>query len=413
MTDRERKGWFIVAALFVTLLLVFGGGYDSAPVFLPALLRGFPHWSHTEVSLLPSMLALSAGVGILPVGWLVDRIEARIVIIGGTLLAAGAFFIASRSNSLPPMMAAYLILGLGITAGTVLPSSLVLANWFTDRRGLAMGIALSGSTAGGMLMTLVASHIIETSGWRAAYLTLGIPMVVVCVPLVLIFVRSRPPSTQQVTVAEAAENLEGFETAEALHTRSFWLIGLANFCFAFTAAGSLIHMVAYLEGIHYKAAAAALAVSVIFGFAAMGKIIMGFIADRLTARIALTICFVLQSIGLALVFVVARPGMIFVFVPLYGMSIAAPLMLLPLLTAESLGIKRYGVLSGLTGLAQTFGAMVGPIVAGQIFDIAGSYAPAFELFIAIMLIGAMISYSCLSYASERSRFVPIAAPASA
>ncbi|HKV55180.1 MAG TPA: MFS transporter, partial [Candidatus Binataceae bacterium] len=142
MTERERKGWFIVAALFLTLLLIFGGGYNTVPVFLPALLRGFPKWSRAEVSLLPSMLALSAGISILPVGWLIDRVEARLVIIAGALLAAGAFLLASRSHSLPPMMGAYLILGLGISAGTVLPASLVLANWFTARRGLAMGIAL-------------------------------------------------------------------------------------------------------------------------------------------------------------------------------------------------------------------------------------------------------------------------------
>jgi len=67
MTQRERRGWFIVAAMFVTLVLVFGSGYDTVPVFLPALLRGFPKWSRAEVSLLPSVLALSAGISVLPV----------------------------------------------------------------------------------------------------------------------------------------------------------------------------------------------------------------------------------------------------------------------------------------------------------------------------------------------------------
>ncbi|HKV55604.1 MAG TPA: MFS transporter, partial [Candidatus Binataceae bacterium] len=214
-------------------------------------------------------------------------------------------------------------------------------------------------------------------------------------------------------VAQGAEVLEGFETGEALRTRSFWMIVLANFCFAFTAAGSAIHMVAYLEGIGYKAAIAAFAMSLIFGFAAAGKVIMGFLADRLTARVALALCFAAQSVGLALVFGLARPGMIFLFVPIYGMSIAAPLMLLPLLVAESLGIKRYGMLSGLAGLSQTFGAMVGPIVAGRIFDTTASYTAAFDLFIAVMLLGAVVSYSCLSYAAERSRMLPVAEPASA
>ena len=105
MTQQERHGWFIVASLFVILLLVFGGGYNTVPVLLPALLKGFPHWSHQRVSILPSVLAASAGVSVLPVGWLVDRIEARIVMAIGALTVGVAFIIASQSNSLAPMIA--------------------------------------------------------------------------------------------------------------------------------------------------------------------------------------------------------------------------------------------------------------------------------------------------------------------
>jgi MFS family permease len=413
MTQRERRGWFIVAAVFVTLVVVFGGGYDTVPVFLPALLKGFPNWSRAEVSLLPSILAFSAGLSVLPVGWLVDRIEARIVMIAGALLAASAFFLASASHSLMAMMAAYLIMGLGISAGTVLPGTLVLANWFTERRGLAMGIALSGSTVGGSLMTLVAGHVFQVAGWRTAYIVLGLPMIVVAIPLIALIVRSRPPGTIRMTVAESAELLEGFETGEALRTRSFWMIVLANFFFAFTATASLIHLPAHLEGVGYKTSSAALVVSLIFAFAALGKVIMGFVADRLTARIALVLCFLIQAAGLSIVFGAARIGIIFVFVPIYGISIAAPLMLLPLLIAESLGIKRYGLLSGLAGLAQTFGAMIGPIVAGRIFDVTTSYVLAFELCIAGMIIGAAVSYSCRSYQSERTQMLPAGTPGSA
>jgi OFA family oxalate/formate antiporter-like MFS transporter len=238
-------------------------------------------------------------------------------------------------------------------------------------------------------------------------------LMIVAVPLVALVVRSRPPGIIPMTVAESAELLEGFETGEALRTRSFWMIVLANFCFAFTATGSLIHLAAYMEGVGYKTSAATLVVSVIFAFAALGKVVMGFVADRLTARVALVLCFATQAAGLSIVFGAARIGIIVAFVPIYGTSIAAPLMLLPLLTAESLGIKRYGLLSGLAGLAQTFGAMIGPIVAGRIFDITTSYAMSFELCIALMIIGAAVSYSCRSYASERTGMMSAGEPSSA
>jgi MFS family permease len=192
----------------------------------------------------------------------------------------------------------------------VLPASLVLANWFTERRRLAMGIAMSGSTVGGSLMTLAAGHLLQVASWRTAYIVLGLLMALVAVPLVGFIVRSRPPGSIRMTVAEGADLLEGFETSEALRTRSFWMIVLANFCFAFTASGSAIHLVAFLEGVGYKMSAAALVMSLIFAFAALGKVVMGFLADRLTARIALVLCFAIQASGLSIVFGAARIGVI-------------------------------------------------------------------------------------------------------
>jgi len=403
MTPRERQGWFIVATLFVVLLLVFGGGYNTVPVFVPALLKGFPAWSHQRVSILPSVLAASAGLSILPIGWLIDRVEARAVMVFGALAAGCSFIIASRADSLAPMVAAYLLLGVGISAGTVLPGSLVLANWFTARRGMAMGIANAGSTTGGMVMTLVAGYVIRNWGWRAAYLTLGTPMIVVVVPLVLLMVRSRPPGAVKMTVAQAADQLEGFEAASALGTRSFWMIVVAQFCFAFAATGTLIHMAAHLEGLGYTSANAALAISLIFGFAALGKVIMGFAADRITARRALAATFAIQSIGVATVFAVGHSGLIAVFIVVYGLTVAAPLMLLPLVIADSMGLKRFGFISGITGLAQTFGAAVGPLAAGRIFDITGSYAADFELMIVVNIVAALATLSCRTYQAECSR----------
>src|SRR5260370_7415061 len=127
------------------------------------------------------------------VGWLLDRVEARIVMIVGAVAGGAAFLIASRSNSLAPMLAAYSLLGVGISAGTLAPAAFVIANWFQAHRGLAMGLAMSGTTAGGMVMSLVANHVIQGPGWRAAYFVLALPTILVVVPLLLFTAPPRPP----------------------------------------------------------------------------------------------------------------------------------------------------------------------------------------------------------------------------
>jgi MFS family permease len=102
-----------------------------------------------------------------------------------------------------------------------------------------------------------------------------------------------------------------------------------------------------------------------------------------------------------------------VFIVLFGIIAAAPLVLLPLLVAESLGRRRYGVLGALTGIAGTIGATVGPVVAGRIFDLTGSYASAFELFILLDIIGAVAAFACQPYARQSPRVAIAPVPASA
>ena len=413
ITQQEQRGWLIVASLFVVLLLVFGSGYNTVSVFVPALLKAFPRWSRAEVALLPSVLAFSAGISVLPIGWLLDRVEARVVMISGAIASGSAFLIASCANSLFPMIAAYLVLGVGITAATVLPASLVIANWFEARRGLAMGIAISGTTVGGTVMTLVASSVILGRGWRSAYIALGLPMIVIAVPLLMLTIRTRPPGAAKLSVAEGAERLEGFDTPEGLHSRSFWMLVIANLCFGCAAAGAVVHMVAYLEAIGYRASSAALAMSIFFGFAALGKVAMGYVADRISARLALAADFAATAIAFIMVFGAAHLILLAAFIAICGIAGAAPLVLLPLLVAESLGRRRYGVLGALAGIAGTIGATVGPIVAGRIFDLTGSYDGAFRLFILLDIIGAFAAFACRPYAARKSRLAIAPAQASA
>src|SRR5260370_40508602 len=102
MTRQEKHGWLIVASLFVALLAIAGSGYNTTPVFVPALLKTFG-WSRAKVSLLPSVAALTWGVLVFPVGWLLDRVEARFVMPAGGLSAGRGVILASRAESFGPM----------------------------------------------------------------------------------------------------------------------------------------------------------------------------------------------------------------------------------------------------------------------------------------------------------------------
>jgi len=213
-----------------------------------------------------------------------------------------------------------------------------------------------------------------------------------------------------MTVAQGANFLEGFEASEALRTRSFWMLVVAHFCFGLMVVGMVVHMIAYLESLGYKASGAALAMSALFGLGGLGKVIMGYVADRIGARMALAADFAAIALAFLLVFGAARVFVLIVFILAFGIATAAPVALLPLLVAESLGRRRYGVLAALTGIAGTIGAAAGPVLAGRVFDLTGSYTGAFELFILADAVAALATFVCQSYAQSTGMSI---APASA
>jgi MFS family permease len=413
MTQRERQGWIIVASLFVVLMFVFGSGYNTGGLFFPFLLKHFG-WPRAQLSTLQGLaLPISAGISAPLIGWLLDRVEARVVMVAGAIMTGVSFLIASRVDSFGPLFGAYVLLGVGIGASTLLPCALVIANWFGARRGLAMGLAFAGTSLGGAAMTLVGSFAIARGGWREGYVALAIPMFVVVIPLVIIVVRTRPPQAEGVTVAQASNALPGFELREAFRCRSFWMIAASQFFFAAVAAGTGLHLITYLTEVGYTAKFAAGMMSLAYVFAAFGKLGMGLFADRVSARIALTCNFLAACVGMILIFGAARTSVLIPFVLIFGLTLGAPLVLVPMLVAESLGLKRFGSIGGIAGVFNTLGAFVGPVGAGKIYDLSGSYLPAFEVFVVMCLLGAAVTWSCRSFETEQARQPSAPVPATA
>jgi MFS family permease len=405
MSKREKQGWVIVASLFATLVLVFGSGYNTGSVFVPPLIKYFG-WSSLKVSSLQSLLAVSAGVSGPLIGRLLDRVEARVVMIGGALIAGCAWLLASRADSFSVLLIAYLMMGVGLSAATLLPAALIIANWFGARRGLAMGMTFAGSSFGGAVMAPIAGHAIAWGGsWRTGYLVLAIPMLVIVIPMVLLLIRTRPDDApgQKVTVEQAASALPGFELSEALRTRSFWMLCIAQFLYATLAAGVGLHFIRYMVGLGYKADFGLRLLSVVFLYTTAGKLIMGFASDRISPRAALIVNFIGAAIGMVLIFGAQNPRVVYPFIAIFGLTLGAPLVLIPLLTAECLGLKRFGAIAGVAGVFNTAGAFVGPMMLGKIFDVTGSYSVAFQICFVLSLLGGAATYACLPYDTEQER----------
>jgi sugar phosphate permease len=408
MSGQERKAWIIVAALFFTLFLVWGGGVNTAAVFFTPLLKYFG-WSRARLSTLSAAGSLIAALAAPAVGLLLDRIEARIVMVGGAALAGAALLLASRAESYAVLLLANLAIAIGVTASTLLPCQLVIANWFTARRGIAMGVTFAGTSLGGAAMTIVASHAIARGGWRGGYVTMALPILIIVLPLLLLTVRSRPdanpdPARGDTSASRrgAPAQLAGFEMREAVRTRSFWMLSMAQFFYACAVSGVGLHMVAYLIGAGYTAARAAGALSAIFLVTSAGKLITGGFADRVSPRVVLAVVFAGATVGTAMLLGASRGALLAGFILLNGTAAGTPLVLLPMVAVESLGLRRLGSILGISGIFGTIGAAIGPVAAGRIFDLSGSYEVAFIVFAAMWTAAALAIAGCRPLEREQA-----------
>jgi MFS family permease len=193
------------------------------------------------------------------------------------------------------------------------------------------------------------------------------------------------------TVAEATSALSGFEVREALRTRAFWMVSLQWFFYTGGTAVMIIHGVPYLEGLGYSQTMAAKVWGFALGSTVIGRPLMGVIADRVGCRTALFFNCLGCALATLLLIGASHIVLFVLFFVFFGLLLAGPVITIPMLQAEMLGLKRFGALSGLTNLGFSLGLGLGPVVAGRIFDLTGSYS--------IALVTGAVSIVCAGIAA--------------
>jgi predicted MFS family arabinose efflux permease len=235
------RGWLVVAVLFLSMFFTVGSQYGSAGVIFTALVKQF-RWKRTAVSSLQSAVGLSLGLGGPLIGWMLDRMDAKFLIMGGIFTTGIGFLMAARANAFGPMLAAFILMGVGMAGATYIPVAYVITNWFKERRGLALALAISAVSLGSMVSSPTCSVVIDWAGWRAAFIALAIPAFIL-VPLVFAVVRSHPAGNSAMgnDSDSAPVDAPGLEAAQALRARSFWLITFAYVSYGFASSAILVH----------------------------------------------------------------------------------------------------------------------------------------------------------------------------
>lgn len=398
-------GWKIVITLFVTLTFCSGLGFYNHAVILQALVneKGL---SVEIASSAVSLFFLSSGLVGLWVAGMLDRYDVRIVICAGACLAGIALFSIRFVTDEWQVMLAYSLFGVGFAASGLLPATTLVTRWFAKKRALALSIASTGLSVGGIAITPASALLITAKGIDYSVTLFALIYVLGVVPLACLFLKSRPADIGlQIDGAKMDDNSPGATGTlfkDAARSRYFWGLSLAYVFLMMAQVGALAHQYG-LVGEHLTGRTAALALGIIPVASIVGRLAGGFLLDRISAsKFALTMM-VLQSVSLLILSQVTSTWAFVAGLGLFGISVGNLLMLQPLLIATTYGQQDYSRIYGLSNMMTTIGIAFGPLILGLIYASNNSYSLSYLTASAAGLMGYGIYRWSLSNTTEDVR----------
>ncbi|MEI9852012.1 MAG: MFS transporter [Sphingomonas sp.] len=396
------RPWSIVAiSLFGISTGPAAFGLASMGVTAAALAGEFG-WSRTAISAAVSIMMLCTAASMPIAGKLIDTLGARRVLIPSVALLALCMAGLAFVQAYWQFVALYVAMGT-IAVGTNSTAYMrVITGWFDHRRGLAIGIAGSGTGLGFAYVPVLGQALVEYGGWRAVYLGLGGVLLLGTLPLVLLAIREAPPHAAPHDSADALGRREGDSMAAAMRKPDFWVLGGIFVVLAFVLYGLIPHLVPLLQDRGLSAAEAA-GIASIFGAAAFGgRLLIGFMVDRFDARRIAFLFFSLSALGLLLL---ALPLPLWAFLPaalLLGGSLGAEVDMLAYLISRYFGLRCFAQIFSTLFAAVMVAMGLGPLAFGFVFDLTGSYTAILALGAPACLVASFLVLLLSPYA-QRAR----------
>jgi len=348
-------------------------------------------------------------------GWMIDRFGARRVAIGSQAgLALGFVGLSMQSGSATLWYANWFLLAVFGVGTTPLTWSRGIASWFDRRRGLALGLGLTGTGFTAFLAPPLMTSIVASSGWRSGYLAIAAGIVLVAMPTVFLLFRERSAGAARVAPAggepmggagsrispadgPAPADTPDVTLGEALRGRHFWIIALGFLFVCAAITGVNANLVPMLTDGGLGAAEAAGYVSVLGLAVIFGRLVAGWLLDRLWAPIVGLI--VLVPSALACLLMAWQIAPVFA-IALLGLAGGAEFDLIAFLCLRYFGTRHYGKIYAWQWASFTMASGLGPVAFGKIFDATGNYETGLLLAVAAMLVGPALLLLLGPYPSQ-------------
>jgi sugar phosphate permease len=385
-----------VSVAFLSLFAVVGFALYGLPFFYDFFVRDLG-WTRLQVTSGNAYSKIFAAVVFgLVAGIIVDTFGPRRLMLAGILMAGGALIGLStvRPDGLWLFYLFYAFNALGYVFGGPLPNQVMLSRYFDAGRGRAMGIAYLGIGIGGALVLWMAPRLIQAFGWRGALRIVGVLMIVIAFPAAF-FVREPPVEGGAATgtlwerVRSSLGELPAFLRA-MLRRPAFYLLAIGSMASIGAVGGTTQNLKLYLSldrGLTQVQAGTA--GSLVLLGSLVGRLIMGWLADRWAKKHVMLLIYALVAASIPMVAFAPSLRTIYIAAFLFGIGLGGDYMIIPLMAAELFGLRVMGRLMGLILTGDSVAEAVVPMAVAASRDHAGTYTAGFMLLTALAAVGAL------------------------
>ncbi len=416
MAKRVHYAWVIIA-ITVVALMASSGLRSTFGVFIKPLEQEFG-WGRTALSIVASLSLFIYGAAGPLAGRFADRLGPRWVLSGSVLLLGLGAFLSARIGSLWQLaLTAGILMAAGAGGSGLAVASSLTARWFDSRRGLVLGFAGAGMSAGQLLVIPLAMSLTVFWGWRHGFTILGV-IALALGPLVFWIVRNDPedkglrPYGAGRATAPGAPLIgdERTRLSEAVGHSAFWLLAGSFFVCGYTSTGLIMtHLIPHSVEHGFSEMAAAQALGIMGAVNIVGTVASGWICDRFGRKGPLAFYYFFRGVSLIFLIFVQTVPQLDLFAVIFGLNYISTVPPTSTLTAQIFGRRSVGELYGWIFLSHQVGAALGSYLGGLLFDLTGGYTLAF-LSAAIL---AFIATGLVLAIEERPRAAtPVPVPAS-
>lgn len=365
------------------------------------VLRDEYDWSKTVFSAAFSFSRVETGILGPAEGWLIDKFGPQRVMQVGIVILGIGLMLFSQTRAQWMFVASFAFMAFGASLASFMPVSVAIVNWFERRRARALTILSLGFATGGLLVPVLV-YFIETFGWRGTTFGAGILVMAVGFPLSLI-VRHRPeaygmfkdgiePGSEADVEATGKPRSKqyDFTAKQALRAPSFWLIALGHGSALLIVSALQVHLVLHLtENLGYSLAAAGSVVAFLTAMQVAGQALTGVVGDRWSKRGIVVVCMGMHAVAIIILAFANSTLMVGAFAVLHGVAWGARGPLMSAIRADYFGGANFGTIMGTSSLIASIGTTIGPLIAGILADMTGSYELGFTVLAVLAALGSL------------------------